>query len=33
MSLLVTVDEGVGHLVLDRPDAKNALTVQMRVDY
>jgi 2-(1,2-epoxy-1,2-dihydrophenyl)acetyl-CoA isomerase len=30
MSLLVTVDEGVGHLVLDRPDAKNALTVQMR---
>ncbi len=30
MSLLVTVDEGIGHLVLDRPDAKNALTVQMR---
>jgi 2-(1,2-epoxy-1,2-dihydrophenyl)acetyl-CoA isomerase len=30
VSLLVTVDDGVGHLVLDRPDAKNALTVQMR---
>ena len=30
MSLLVTVDEGIGHFVLDRPDAKNALTVQIR---
>ena len=30
MSLLITVENGVGHIVLDRPDAKNALTVQMR---
>jgi 2-(1,2-epoxy-1,2-dihydrophenyl)acetyl-CoA isomerase len=30
MSLLVNVENGVGHIVLDRPDAKNALTVQMR---
>jgi 2-(1,2-epoxy-1,2-dihydrophenyl)acetyl-CoA isomerase len=30
VSLLVNVDNGVGHIVLDRPDAKNALTVQMR---
>jgi 2-(1,2-epoxy-1,2-dihydrophenyl)acetyl-CoA isomerase len=30
VSLLITVENGVGHIVLDRPDAKNALTVQMR---
>jgi 2-(1,2-epoxy-1,2-dihydrophenyl)acetyl-CoA isomerase len=30
MSLLVTTDAGIGRIVLDRPDAKNALTIQMR---